>query len=484
MSEEADVRPVRVLVVDDEERNRRLVEAMLASAGCVCEGAVDGLDALEKAASIDPDVVLLDVMMPRLDGYETARRLRADPATADVPIVMVTSLREVEDRVAALEAGADDFLTKPIEATELRARVSSLARVKRMRDTERSHLARIESLASRLEVSNRFIRETFGRYLSDEVVETLLATPDGLRLGGEKRKVTLLMCDLRGFSGLAEELAPEEVVRLVNNYLGTMGDVVLAHGGTIDEYLGDSVLAFFGAPVAREDDARRALRCALGMQCAMDEVNWRNGLEGLPEVESGIAVHTGHVIIGNIGSERRAKYGAVGSHVNLTARIEGHTVGGQVLASEAALHEAGPGFRTGETLSVRAKGVSTPVRVLEVLGLEGADELELVRETRPFVALDPPLGVTFSILLGKTIGAEEERGELVRLAPGAAELRAVPLPAPYSELSIRVEGTPGEGYAKVLAAGAETEGAVKIRFSYLSPALTRLLTSLRTPPRE
>ena len=432
----------------------------------------------------DPDLILLDVMMPRLDGFATARRLRADPATADVPIVMVTSLREVEDRVAALEAGADDFLSKPIEATELRARVASLARVKRLRDAQSRHLAEIEALAGQLEVKNRFIRETFGRYLSDEVVETLLSTPDGLRLGGEKRKVTLLMCDMRGFSALAEELGPEEVVRLVNNYLGTMGDVVLAHGGTIDEFLGDSVFAFFGAPVARDDDAHRALRCALAMQRAMGEVNRRNRDEGLPEVESGIAVHTGHVVIGNIGSERRAKYGAVGSHVNLTARIEGHTVGGQVLASEAALREAGPGFLTGDALSVRAKGVSTSVRVLEVLGLEGADELALVRHAEPLVSLAPGLAVAFTVLLGKSIGAGEEPGELVRLSPSEAELRATLLPAPYSELSICVPGVPGEAYAKVLAIPAASAGAVRVRFTYLPSALVRHLDGLRRSAQQ
>ena len=185
-----------------------------------------------------------------------------------------------------------------------------------------AYVREIEHLADELKVRNRFIEETFGRYLSGEVVAQLLSSPDGLELGGEKRKLTMLMADLRGFSAIAERLSPEQVVRVVNNFLGTMAEVVLSHGGTIDEFIGDSILGFFGAPVSREDDAQRAVSCALAMQKGMERVNRRNRDEGLPAVEMGIAVHTGDVVVGNIGSVKRAKYGAVGSHVNLTARSE------------------------------------------------------------------------------------------------------------------------------------------------------------------
>jgi class 3 adenylate cyclase len=237
----------------------------------------------------------------------------------------------MESVVRCIEMGAADYLPKPFDPVLLRARLKSSLAAKKLHDVVEAHVAEIEALADQLRVRNRFIQETFGRYLSDAVVSEILESPDGLRLGGEKRTVTMLMSDLRGFSAMAERLAPEQVVRVINNYLGTMADVILAHDGTIDEFIGDSVLGFFGAPVARGDDARRAVACALAMQKGMERVNRQNREEGLPAVEMGIAVHTGDVVVGNIGSEKRAKYGAVGSHVNLTARIESYTCGGQVL---------------------------------------------------------------------------------------------------------------------------------------------------------
>ncbi len=342
-------------------------------------------------------------------------------------------------------------------------------------DAEQRHLAEIETLAGQLEVRNRFIQGVFGRYVSDEVVEAVLATPEGLSLGGEKRTVTLLMSDLRGFSALAERRSPEDVVRIVNNALGTMGDVVLSHGGTVDEFLGDSVLAFFGAPVRRDDDARRGLTCALAMQRAMETVNACNREQGLPEVESGIAVHTGEVVGGNIGSERRTKYGAGGSHVNLTARIEGYTLGGQVLASQATLSAAGAGFRLAASLAVRAKGVSEPVRVFEVTGLDGRDDLTLASVLEPSVPAEPPVPVLLTVLDEKRIGLERSPGALVRLSPRGAELAADVLPQPWDDLALVVPGASGEAYAKVLAAPAFTPGAVRIRFTHLPDELGRRL---------
>ena len=175
----------------------------------------------------------------------------------------------------------------------------------------------VQRLASALELRNGFIRRLFGRYVSDEVVSTLLESPSGLRLGGEKRTVTILMADLRGFSGMAERLPPEQVVSTLNNYLGAMTDIITAHQGTIDEFIGDAILALFGAPIARDDDARRAAACALEMQLAMPAVNERNRGLGLPDLQMGIAVNTGEVVVGNVGSHKRAKYGVVGSPVNL-----------------------------------------------------------------------------------------------------------------------------------------------------------------------
>jgi adenylate cyclase len=187
--------------------------------------------------------------------------------------------------------------------------------------------AQLVNLNQQLERRNQFIRETFGRYTSDDIVGVLLDLPEGLQLGGEKREVTLLMSDLRGFTALADRLEATEVVALLNHYLSTMVEVIHGTGGTIDEIIGDAIFVLFGAPMVMPDAAQRAVRCALEMQKAMRGVNEHNFQMGWPEIEMGIGIHTGEVVVGNIGSTKRSKYGVVGRTVNLTARIESFTVG-------------------------------------------------------------------------------------------------------------------------------------------------------------
>jgi class 3 adenylate cyclase len=193
--------------------------------------------------------------------------------------------------------------------------------------------AQLVNLNQQLERRNQFIRETFGRYTSDDIVEVLLDMPEGLKLGGEKRQLTLLMSDLRGFTALAERLEATQVVALLNYYLSSMIEIIQRNGGTIDDIIGDAILVLFGAPVAMPDAAQRAVCCGLEMQKAMQEVNEYNFQKGWPEIEMGIALHTGEAVAGNIGSTKRSKYGVIGQPVNLTARIESFTVGGQVLVS-------------------------------------------------------------------------------------------------------------------------------------------------------
>jgi class 3 adenylate cyclase len=293
-----------------------------------------------------------------------------------------------------------------------------------------------------LEVRNRFITRIFGRYLSDAVVERLLETPDGLCLGGERRVVTIVMTDLRGFTATAERLSPESVVSLLNLHLGAMAEIVLRHGGTVDEFVGDAVLALFGAPLAREDDARRALECAVEMQLAMDDVNARARELSLPEMSMGIGVHTGEVVVGNIGSERRAKYGVVGASINLASRIQGFSLGGQILASEAALQAAGPDVAAGVRFSVHARGFRDPVSIAEVLGV-GGERLAPASDT--LTLLESPLAIELERLseeeaepvsrgllhaVGRCEAAVETEGALVprdevRLVlPGGLELHA------------------------------------------------------------
>jgi sigma-B regulation protein RsbU (phosphoserine phosphatase) len=204
------------------------------------------------------------------------------------------------------------------------------------------------------------IRDTFGRYLTREVVNRLLESKDGLRLGGENREITMIMSDLRGFTALTSSMPPQQVLAFLNRYLGKMVEILIDYQGTIDEIIGDGILAFFGAPEPLDDHPARAVACALKMQAAMDEINSLNEADGLPRLDMGVAVNTGSVVVGNIGSEKRAKYGAVGAQVNFTGRMESFTVGGQVLISTSTYEKLSQYLDIRNVLQVEMKGV--PVR--------------------------------------------------------------------------------------------------------------------------
>jgi len=217
-----------------------------------------------------------------------------------------------------------------------------------------------------VELRNNFISEIFGRYTSDALVSQLLNSPGALKMGGETRKVTILFSDLCGFTPLCATLDPQRVVRMLNIHLSAMTDVIMSHGGTIDEFLGDAILVIFGAPIVADDCAQRALTCAIAMQHAMEGVNRRLSDEGLPALQMGIAVHTGEVVAGNIGSDRRAKWGIVGSAVNLVTRIEEFTSGGQILCSEETLREVGDLVDFDERVEIPGKGGTEPVQVVSL----------------------------------------------------------------------------------------------------------------------
>lgn len=228
-----------------------------------------------------------------------------------------------------------------------------------------------------LEVRNTFIRSVFGRYMTDEVAETILRRPESTALGGEKRKVTILMSDLRGFTPMSEKLSSEQVVEVLNKYLGVMVEVIQRYGGTIDSFIGDGILVVFGAPLSQDDDAERAVACALDMQLAMKDVNTVLRAENLPELAMGIGINTGDVIVGNIGSHKRMKYSIIGSPVNLAARIESFTLGGQILISKETLDQVGNCVRLDGRLRVKVKGVAAPITIYDVGGIKGKYQVAL-----------------------------------------------------------------------------------------------------------
>ncbi len=451
---------ISLLVVDDNELNRDMLSRRLGSRGFRVEVAEDGTSALAMAEARDFDLVLLDVMMPGLSGIDVLKRLRERFSESDLPVVMATARDTTEDVVEALRLGANDYVTKPLDFAVVLARVETQLTLRRQKQE-------IRSLVENLELRNRFIQSLFGRYLSEEVVSDLLASPEGPKIGGEQRRVTLLMSDLRGFTPLTEGLKPQQVLRLLNSYLGAMADVVLAHQGTVDEFVGDAILAIFGAPVARPDDARRAVACAVAMQEALAALNRGNETLSLPRLEMGIAVHTGEVIVGNIGSERRTKYGVVGSAVNHAGRIESFTVGGQVLISDATLREAGEGVRVGERLAVDAKGTREPIVVYDLRGL---GEASVPGAPDGPLRLKVPLNVLCHVVVGKRVQAEAFGGRLVELSVRSGSLLTPRRLRPLSNLKLELrpqDRGPLEIYAKVMHVSAD--GSVALRFTPLRP---------------
>jgi class 3 adenylate cyclase len=359
-----------ILVVDDNELNRDLLTRRLAKKGFATDEAADGFKALEWLANHHCDLVLLDIMMPGMSGIEVLEKVRETRDGTELPIIMATAKDTREDIVGALSLGANDYVTKPLDFPVVLARVNAQLGMKRAND-------RVRQLVKEVERRNEFIRSVFGRYLTDEIAETLLDSPEGLSLSGERREITILLADIRGFTNLSSHLEPEKVVTLVNNFLSEMTRVIISHGGTIDEFIGDAIFALFGAPRAMEDHAEKAVACALEMQQAMQAVNELNHQSGLPELATGIGINTGEVIVGNIGSEQRAKYGVVGHNVNFAARIESFAEGGQILVSDRTLEACSGLLETRGEMSVLPKGFDEEVRIHDICGIGGAYQIRI-----------------------------------------------------------------------------------------------------------
>lgn len=330
------------------------------------------------------------------------------------------------------------------------------------------------------------IRNIFGRYLSAEIVSNLLEKPEGLKLGGERRKITILTSDLRGFTALSERLQPEEVVKILNFYLSSMADVITAYQGTIDEFMGDGILVLFGAPTLREDDAQRAIACAVAMQLAMHKVNEKLKQWDLSPLDMGIGINTGEVVVGNIGSEKRTKYGVVGNQVNLAYRVESYTTGGQILISEMTLKEAGEDIvKIDNQKLVQPKGVKKPITIYEVGGITAQYNLFISKEEEHFYPLPTPIVLQYSILEGKHIGESLLMGSLVELSEKSGlivtEVNNIIIPEVLANLKINMklqsEQWSDDIYAKVLEKSAES-GSFYIQFTAKPPEVEKYLNQL------
>ncbi len=325
-----------ILVVDDTPANVKLLVDVLSARGYRTASAASGEAALDRLSHEVPDLVLLDVMMPGLSGYEVCRRIRAEERTALLPIVLCTSLDPGQERVNGIEAGADDFLTKPVNIQELLARVRSLLRIKKLQDEVARQAAELAQLNASLE---QRVRDQIGqldrlgklrRFFSPQLAEALLTRDGDALLATHRREINVVFIDLRGFTAFTETAEPEEVIELLREYHATMGRVVLHYGGTLERFAGDSVMVFFNDPVPLERPAEQAVRMALTMQAAFVPLAQSWTKRG-HELALGAGVAQGYATLGAIGFEGRWDYAAIGNVTNLAARLCSEASAGQIL---------------------------------------------------------------------------------------------------------------------------------------------------------
>lgn len=360
----------------------------------------------------------------------------------------------------------------------------------KMSDKQQNQLTlltqKLQSANFQLEQKSELIRKIFGRYLSDEVVDTLLETDEGLSLGGERREITILTSDIRGFSARANRLPPEQVIKIINFYLEAMTETIAEYYGTLNEIMGDGILVYFGAPIIREDDPERAVACAVAMQLAMSEVNKQITAWGFSPLEMGIGVNTGEVVVGNIGSEKRTKYSAMGNEVNLTYRIESHTIGGQIFISQSTFQKVRHIVKIKSEQQVKLKGIKGPVSIYEVAGILGRYNLHCTAdEKKVFLPLTEEIPIKYTILEGKHVSDRQSGGRLVKLSANGALIHCdekeefVPeiLDNIKINLSLPRQSLAGEDiYAKVLSKTVD-ENNFHIRFTSISmESINHLIT--------
>ncbi|MBM3145682.1 MAG: response regulator [Chloroflexi bacterium] len=336
-------RPPDILIADDDRFIRDLLAMYLTDAGCNVRSCVNGAQAWDSIRERHPDLVLLDIRMPQMDGLTVCGKLKDNPETQFIPVVIVTALDAEDEELHAIEAGADDFITKPFNSVILLTRVRSLLRLKRLHDD--------------LESRNHLLRQVLHRYVDHEIADVILTDPDRhLKLGGETRQITVLFADLREFTHFSASHPAPQVVDLLNLLFNEMVELVYKNQGTFDKFLGDAIMAFYGAPISGENDAQRALRTALEMQECFQRLQ-SEAQDRIPApLGLGAGIHSGEAIVGNIGSERLMDYTVVGDTVNVARRLQESAKPGEILISDATYRlvpEAEVGFLGPQSLHGR-----------------------------------------------------------------------------------------------------------------------------------
>jgi len=372
------------MVVDDTPANVRMLKARLVREGYEVIVAHDGEQALSTAREAQPDLILLDIMMPKIDGIEVCRRLKSDPAFPFTPVIMVTALSDSKDVVAGLEAGGDDYLAKPVDQQALSARVKSMLRIKSLHDTVQQQAQRLQAQSAELERWNATLEQRVSeqlaelerirrlkRFFSPQLAELIVQGGAADPLQSHRREVTVVFLDLRGFTAFAEAAEPEEVMGVLREYHARMGELVLAHEGTLERFTGDGMMIFFNDPVPVPNPAERALRMTLEMRDRAEDlaVRWRK--HGY-ELHAGIGIAQGYATIGAIGFEGRLDYGAIGTVTNIAARLCGEAQGGQILISQRVHAAVSELVETEPLGELNLRGLLRPVTAFKVTRLKSA----------------------------------------------------------------------------------------------------------------
>jgi adenylate cyclase len=359
--------PNKILIVDDEPFNLDLLEQELDEQNYTIERANDGAEALDKVPVFQPDLILLDYMMPKMNGLEVLRRLREDALYKRIPVILLTAKATQEDKVRGLDAGADDYVIKPFDSFELLARVRAMMRIKQMHDTldewNRSLTEKVKQQVDELQRVNRL-----KRYLSPQIAETILGEDENL-FKSHRREITVVFLDLRGFTSFSDSAEPEEVMEVLRGYHAAMGKLIFDFDGTLERFAGDGIMIFFNDPIPCVDHTDKAVRMALAMQSKVEElrVEW---LKRGYELDLGIGMAAGYATLGNIGFEGRMDYGAIGNVTNLAARLCSEAKARQILTNQRTLSKIENLVDYEPLEELQLKGVSRPVAAFSIVKLK------------------------------------------------------------------------------------------------------------------
>ncbi len=372
--------PARILAVDDIPTNLDILRMRLESHGYEVVTAADGEEALIRLREQDPDLVLLDIMMPKLDGIAVLKQMKKLAGDDFLPVILVTAKADTRDMIAGLEAGGDDYLTKPFEQSALLARVRSLLRVKQLHDEVQGQTALLREQSQQLADLNRTLEQRVAeqvaeierirrleRFLAPQLVKMIASSdsPDSA-LASHRREITVIFCDLRGFTAFTDTSEPEEVMAVLREYHHDLGELIFEHEGTLDRFIGDGIMIVFNDPIPCEDHSARAVRLSIAMRARVAELSTTWGSRG-HDLGFGVGIASGYATLGQVGFEKRREYTAIGRVTNLAARLCSEATAGQIVIARGVFNTVEPHVQAAPLRELNVKGFSRPVQAYEVL---------------------------------------------------------------------------------------------------------------------